>query len=143
MDQCHTQGYTTTVVNLCCSLGEADLWDYIITNETMEATRKQLEDISGRALAGQIGNGIEALQEPELIQNATAQTVCSSSCTSCQKGTQWALPHACNSWQLGHTLAARDGNHAQIYVPYVFAHSLCRGNHLDLMHALPADCLTW
>lgn len=60
---------------LCCSLSEADLWDYIITNDTMESTGKQLDDISGRALAGQIGNGIAALQEPELTASPPAQTV--------------------------------------------------------------------
>lgn len=55
------------------SLSEADLWDYIITNDTMESTGKQLDDISGRALAGQIGNGIAELQEPEFTTSPPAQ----------------------------------------------------------------------
>ncbi len=65
-------------MRLCCSLSEADLWDYIITNDTMEATGKQLDDISGRALAGQIGNGIAELQEPELTTSPSAQMVLTS-----------------------------------------------------------------
>ena len=64
-------------LRLCCSLNEADLWDYIITNDTMESTGKQLDDISGRALAGQIGNGIAELQEPELT-TSTPQMVITS-----------------------------------------------------------------
>ena len=67
-----------TDMRLCCSLSEADLWDYIITNDTMESTGKQLDDISGRALAGQIGNGIAELQEPELTTSLPAQTVMTS-----------------------------------------------------------------
>ncbi len=67
-----------TDMRLCCSLSEADLWDYIITNDTMESTGKQLDDISGRALAGQIGNGIAALQEPEITTSPPAQTVVTS-----------------------------------------------------------------
>ena len=67
-----------TDMRLCCSLSEADLWDYIITNDTMESTGKQLDDISGRALAGQIGNGIAELQEPELKTSLPAQTVMTS-----------------------------------------------------------------
>ena len=34
----------------------------------MEGTGKQLAEIAGRALAGQIGNGIAEAQEPELTQ---------------------------------------------------------------------------
>ena len=58
-----------------CSLSEPNLWDYIITNETMEATGKQLEDIAGRALAGQIGNGIAELPEPSTAEAAADQKV--------------------------------------------------------------------
>jgi len=65
-------------MRLCCSLSEADLWDYIITNDTMEKTGKQLDDISGRALAGQIGNGIAELQEPELTTSTPSQMVTTS-----------------------------------------------------------------
>ena len=67
-----------TDMRLCCSLSEADLWDYIITNDTMEKTGKQLDDISGRALAGQIGNGIAEVQEPELTTSPPAQMVMTS-----------------------------------------------------------------
>ncbi len=49
----------------------------------MEATGKQLEDIAGRALAGQIGNGIAALQDPELAQASSAQAVCPLSEDAC------------------------------------------------------------
>lgn len=59
----------------CCSLSEPGLWDYVITNETMEGTGKQLSDIAGRALAGQIGNGIAELQDPDVSQALTNQTV--------------------------------------------------------------------
>ena len=59
-----------------CSLTEPGLWDYIITNETMEGTGKQLAEIAGRALAGQIGNGIAELQDPYLAQSVANQTVC-------------------------------------------------------------------
>lgn len=61
---------------VCCSLSEAELWDYVITNETMEGTGKQLADIAGRALAGQIGNGIAELQDHDVSQTLTNQTVC-------------------------------------------------------------------
>lgn len=59
-----------------CSLSEPGLWDYVITNETMEGTGKQLADIAGRALAGQIGNGIAELQDPDVSQTLANQTVC-------------------------------------------------------------------
>ena len=62
----------------CCSLTEADLWDYVITNDTMESTGKQLDDISGRALAGQIGNGIATLEDSELASSSPTLTVCPS-----------------------------------------------------------------
>lgn len=61
-----------------CSLSEPGLWDYVITNETMEGTGKQLADIAGRALAGQIGNGIAELQDPDMSQTLSNQTVCLS-----------------------------------------------------------------
>ena len=41
----------------------------------MEGTGKQLADIAGRALAGQIGNGIAELQDPDVSQALTNQTV--------------------------------------------------------------------
>ncbi len=71
-----------TDLTLCCSLSEADLWDYIITNDTTESTGRQLDDISGRALAGQIGNGIAELQEPELTTSPPHQTVMTSKITT-------------------------------------------------------------
>ena len=43
----------------------------------MEATGKQLEDIAGRALAGQIGNGIAELPEPSTAEAAADQKVLS------------------------------------------------------------------
>lgn len=63
---------------MLCSLSEPGLWDYVITNETMEGTGKQLADIAGRALAGQIGNGIAELQDPDVSQTLSNQTVCLS-----------------------------------------------------------------
>ena len=62
-------------MSACRSLSEPGLWDYVITNETMEGTGKQLADIAGRALAGQIGNGIAELQDPDVSQALTKQTV--------------------------------------------------------------------
>ncbi|KAL3144314.1 hypothetical protein ABBQ32_004076 [Trebouxia sp. C0010 RCD-2024] len=56
------------------SLSEPGLWDYVVTNETMEGTGKQLVDIAGRALAGQIGNGIAELQDPDVSQTLANQT---------------------------------------------------------------------
>lgn len=59
----------------------------------MEGTGKQLVDIAGRALAGQIGNGIAELQDPDVSQTLANQTVCppaqlfSSACLPvCQQG---------------------------------------------------------
>ena len=63
---------------VCCSLSEPGRWDYVVTNETMEGTGKQLADIAGRALAGQIGNGIAELQDPDMSQTLANQTVCPS-----------------------------------------------------------------
>ena len=40
----------------------------------MDGTGKQLAEIAGRALAGQIGNGIAEMQDPALTQ--AHQTVC-------------------------------------------------------------------
>lgn len=67
---------------MLCSLSEPGLWDYVITNETMEGTGKQLADIAGRALAGQIGNGIAELQDPDVSQTLSNQTVCLSTTVS-------------------------------------------------------------
>lgn len=72
---CCTIRQSMHTVIVPCSLSEPGLWDYVVTNETMEGTGKQLADIAGRALAGQIGNGIAELQDPDMSQTLANQTV--------------------------------------------------------------------
>ena len=64
---------TAILTVLSCSMREAGLWDYVVVNDDLEETMKEMSAIAQRCLLGRVGNATDKPAPPTTAQKEVGQ----------------------------------------------------------------------